>query len=94
MFKRKPKVVAPATIQEAQTEFNQTLFHLGDVTYRQHLIKGELTKMSAEENRIVQKLDTLGKHAQTLQARAKAEVNAAVKAGGGTSNDQTTAKAS
>jgi hypothetical protein len=92
VFKRKEKAPARKTIQDIQTAFNQVVFEVGDLTYRKHMIKEELSRLESALNERKQKLDTMGKQAQLLRAKAQEELKQTVKAG--EANAQETPKAS
>lgn len=78
LFKKKAKFT---TIQEAQAEFNQTLFQLGDLNLRKHMVKQNLTQLENEIVETTKKLDAIGKSAQELNQKAQAELAKTVKQG-------------
>lgn len=72
MFKKKLKVTR--TIQSVQQEFNETVFELGDLSYRVHMVESELKRLGQEIHTRTQKLNGLGKEAQTLRGKVKEEL--------------------
>jgi hypothetical protein len=80
-FNKKNKKNSNETLQSLQQEFNQTLFELGDLNYRKHMMNEELAKINSEINKRVQAGDEMGKRAAVLRAKAQEELAARVKEG-------------
>lgn len=93
IFKRTKKAKAPDTMQAAQQEFNNVLFRIGAVYYQKHMKKAELTQADSMLNSLIQKADKLGQTAQSLQAKAQAELAKEVVKGQTSASEEGTANA-
>lgn len=94
-FKKKvksgPNELKPVTLQELQQQFNQTMFELGDLNYRKHMINAELAKINSEINIRTQRADAYGVDASKMRQAMNEEV--AVKVEKGAPNADAIAKA-
>ena len=75
------KEAPQATLQSLQQDFNQCMFELGDLYYRKHMIRQELSKIEDAINSHQQKADNMGKEAAKLRAKIQAEVAQKVEEG-------------
>lgn len=81
---KKPSLVKEgpqATLQSIQQEFNQCMFELGDLYYRKHMIRQELSRIEDNINSHQQKADNMGKEASKLRQKIQAEVKTKVEEG-------------
>ncbi len=81
MFGRKKK--AASNLQDMQKEFNQLTYQLGDIQYRQHMIKQELSRLNSQANTLTQKMDNLGVKAQKTRNLMQQEVQKTIAKGTG-----------
>lgn len=79
--KKLKSVETKRTLQQIQQEFNQVMFELGDLNYRKHMIRQELSKIESEINSRQQKADSYGVEARNVQTKMKAELDAKIEEG-------------
>lgn len=68
-------------LQQLQQEFNQTMFRIGDLTYRKTMVKAELSKMEQELQSLTAKADKMGVDAMALRQRIQEELKQTVSKG-------------